>query len=151
MNERRLEPPSGQPPPTSASLGAGEPIDLVTLAGEICRRYRQEFADEAETYGDAGYAWCVHDNQHLLNWAAGAVRGIIEMNPEVAWLAKVLEARQFPIDRLARNLDIAADVSRTHVHGRQGEQLAAVLARAATFVRSRHTFLDQPGPAAGHR
>jgi hypothetical protein len=142
VNDRRLEPPSGHPPPTSASLGSGKPLELSGLAREICQRYRREFPDEEERYGEAGYAWCVHDNHHLLNWAAGAVSGMIEMNPEVAWLAKVLEARHFPIARLARNLEIAANVARTEVGGGHGEQLAAVLANAAAFVRSRDTFLD---------
>jgi hypothetical protein len=28
----------------------------------------------------------------------------------VAWLARVVEAREFPLERLARNLEIAAEV-----------------------------------------
>ena len=136
--DRRLSPPSGHPAPTQASLGTDAPLQLLPLAQEICRRYRAEFPDEQERYGDAGVAWCVHDNQHLLNWGAGAVRGLIDMNPEVAWLADVLQARGFPIDRLARNLDIGAQVVSEHVDGKQGRRLSAVLTEAATFVRSRH-------------
>jgi hypothetical protein len=60
------EPPSGAPPPVTAELRDGEALDLRALAEEICRRYRDEFPDEEERYGDAGVAWCVHDNQHLL-------------------------------------------------------------------------------------
>lgn len=143
MNDRRLYPPSGgHPPPVSASLGTGQPLDLRDLAQLICRRYRDEFPDEEERYGAAVDAWCVHDNQHLLNWAAGEVRGIIEIRPQVEWLGRVLEARSFPLDRLARNLDLAADVARAEVAGPAGEQLAAVLADTAAFVRSRDSFLD---------
>jgi len=139
---RRLEPPSGQPPPAEAQLGDGDPLDLAALAREICRRYRSEFPDEAERYGDAGNAWCVHDNQHLLNWAVGSANGYVDFEREVAWLARVLEARDFPLDRLARNLDIGGDVVREQLGGERGERLAAVLAGGAVLVRSRETFLD---------
>ena len=139
----RLEPPSGQPPPTEARLGDGAPIDLAALAREICRRYRAEYADEAERYGDAGNAWCVHDNQHLLNWAAGCANGYVDFEREVAWLARVLEARDFPLDRLARNLDIGAEVAREQIGGARGERLAAVLAGGGGFVRSQETFLEE--------
>jgi hypothetical protein len=117
-------------------------LDLRRLAQEICRRYRQEFPDEQERYGDAGQEWCVHDNQHLLSWAAGEVNGHLELVTQVAWLAKVLEARGFPLDRLARNLDIGAEVARTHVDEGVGGRLAEVLARAAEHVRQHETFLD---------
>jgi hypothetical protein len=114
----------------------------VPLAEEICRRYRATFPDEEARYGEAGNAWCVHDNQHLLNWAAGAVCGYLEMNPEVAWLAKVLQARDFPVERLARNLDIGAEVVLEEVAGPAGRQLAEVLQAAAAHVRSRDSWLD---------
>ena len=138
----RLEPPSGQPPPTEARLGDGPPLDLAALAREICRRYQTEFPDERERYGDAGNAWCVHDNQHLLNWAAGSVNGYVDLEREVGWLARVLEARDFPIDRLARNLEIGADVVREQVGGARGDELAAAMATGAAFVRSKPSFLD---------
>jgi hypothetical protein len=53
----------------------------------------------------------------------------------------VLEARGFPIERLARNLDIAADVVLETVQGGFAKKLANVLAESASFVRSRGTFL----------
>jgi hypothetical protein len=124
-------------PPTDAVL-AGEhvPVALVPLAQEICRRYRAEFPDEQGRYGDAGVAWCVHDNQHILNWAIGARNGRVDLERELAWLARVLEARHFPLDRLARDLEIAADVVRERY-----ESLAAELSAGAAFVRSRESFL----------
>ncbi len=134
---RRAAPPSGYPAPTDASLGHDTTLHLVPLATEICRRYRDEFPDEQERYGDAGIAWCLHDNQHLLNWGAGAVRGLIEMNPEVAWLAGVLEARDFPVERLVRNLEIGADVVLEHVKSQEGQRLSVVLRDAATFLKNR--------------
>jgi hypothetical protein len=141
VTSRPLAPPSGFSPPAEAAVGEGPPLDLVALAREICRRYQLEFPDDLERYGDKVTAWCVHDNQHLLNWAAGAVRGDIEMHPEVAWLAKVLEARDFPLDRLVRNLQLGADVVGDRVPGATGRRLAAVLADAAELVDSRDTFL----------
>jgi hypothetical protein len=127
------------PPPDRAILvGADEPVELVPLAQEICRRYREEFPDEQERYGDAGMAWCVHDNQHILNWAVGARNGYVDLNRELAWLARVLEARDFPLDRLARNLDIAAEVAAEL-------PVSDDLAAAARFIRSRESFLDDEG------
>ena len=65
----RPEPPSGQAPPRRARLADGTEVDLAALAVEVCARYRAEFADEEERYGEAGELWCRHDNQHIVNWA----------------------------------------------------------------------------------
>jgi hypothetical protein len=133
------EPPTGSPPPLEASVEGGAPIDLRALAEEICRRYRDEFPDEQGRYGDAGMAWCVHDNQHILNWAVGAANGFTDLERELAWLARVLEARDFPLDRLARDLELAAAVAEEQlVEPARG--IATHLAGGAAFVRSRETF-----------
>jgi hypothetical protein len=130
-----VEPPSGAAPPTRAVLvGADAPIELVPLAEEICRRYRAEFPDEEGRYGDAGMAWCVHDNQHILNWAVGARNGYVDLRKELAWLARVLEAREFPVERLARNLEIAAAVAAEL-------PIADDLAAGAAFIREKKSFL----------
>jgi hypothetical protein len=142
VNQRPVEPPGGEAPPSSACLGDDEPLDLIELAREICRRYRAEFPDEQERYGSAGVAWCVHDNQWLLSWAAESIAGYLDMKDEVGWLASVLEARGFPLQRLCRDLEIGADVVLEHVSGTPGETLAAVLVDAGAFVRSRGTFLS---------
>ena len=134
-----LNPPSGHPPPLEAALGPDATLSLLPLAQEICRRYREEFPDEQARYGDAGNAWCVHDNQHLLNWGAGEVQGYYVMNPQVDWLAGVLKARDFPLDRLARNLEIGADVIAEYVEGEHGQRLSTVLADAAAYIRARHS------------
>lgn len=134
----RVRPPEGgeEAPRVSSPLAGGEVLDLVALATAICERYRREYPDEWERYGDAGIAWCVHDNQHLLNWATETVNGDLDIRQEVAWLATVLESRNFPTDRLARGLDIGADVVSCRVGGPGGRDLAAVLADTASFVRS---------------
>jgi hypothetical protein len=104
------EPPSGAAPPASAVLRDGGTLDLRALAEEVCRRYRAEYPDEEKRYGDAGIAWCIHDNQHLINWAVVDCNGYGGFAQQVEWLAGVLAARDFPLDRLARDLVIAADV-----------------------------------------
>jgi hypothetical protein len=135
----RPAPPSGQPPPRRAELADGTELDLEALAREICTRYRAEYPDEEERYGQAGVQWCRHDNQHLVNWAVLHTREFVVLDEQVAWLAKVLEAREFPLDRLARNLDIGADVVRERVE--RADDVAAALSGAAAMVRSRPTFL----------
>jgi hypothetical protein len=127
-------PPGGTPPPDRAVLvGADEPIELAPLAEEICRRYREEFPDEEARYGDAGMTWCIHDNQHILNWAVGARNGYVDLQAELSWLARVLDARDFPLERLARNLEIAAEVT-------AGIPIADDLAAGARFIGSRESF-----------
>lgn len=84
--------------------------------------------------------WCLHDNQHILNWAVNAWHGYGGFEPQLAWLAGVLEARDFPLERLARDLDIAAGV----VQGSRGSHgaLSETLAAGARFVRSKTSFLN---------
>jgi hypothetical protein len=114
-------------------------LDLEALAAEVCARYRAEFPDEEGRYGEAGMQWCRHDNQHLLNWAVLDMHDYVSLDERVAWLAKVLEARDFPLERLARDLDIAAAVVGERVPA--GEAVARALTGAAAMVRSRATFL----------
>ena len=135
----RPAPPSGQPPPRQVALADGTEVDLEAVATEVCARYAAEYPDEHERYGDAGRDWCMHDNQHLVNWAVLDTREYVSLEDQVSWLAKVLEAREFPLDRLARDLDIAAAVVGERVPG--GGPVAAALTRAGAMVRSRPTFL----------
>ena len=123
----RRPPPPSSPAPTTAQLH-GATFDLVAPARETCRRYRLEFPDEEGRYGDAGMAWCVHDNQHILSWAAMAVEYDLGMERQLEWLADVLRNRDFPVARLARNLEIAADVI-------EDPALAERLRAGAGFVR----------------
>ena len=109
---RDVAPPSGgTAPPATARLPDGELLHLTTLAEEISRRYWAEYADDAERYGDAGLAWCIHDNQWLLGWAVEdfEIKGGHFLR-NVRWLAGVLRARDYPAERLARDLEIAAEV-----------------------------------------
>jgi hypothetical protein len=143
---RKVTRPSGMAAPheVPSPAGDGRVLDLIALAKSVCSRYYEEFTDEDERYGDAGRAWCVHDNQHLLNWAALDAAGSVDLDSQVAWLARVLEARDFPLDRLARNLDLGAAVVRDD-GGEGAEAMAQALEGAARMVRERGTFLgDRP-------
>jgi hypothetical protein len=101
-------PPTSRAPDTARLHG--EEIDLIGPATEVCRRYRLEFPDEQGRYGEAGIAWCVHDNQHILSWAVMAVEFGLGMERQLEWLAGVLGSRDFPLERLVRDLEIAAEV-----------------------------------------
>lgn len=109
----RPAPPSGATPPVEAYLPDGTAIDLRPLAREICARYRAEFPDEQERYGNAGIEWCQHDNLYLMAWAIQDARdGTVRLGEQASWLGRVLAARDFPLLRLVRDLEIAAEVAR---------------------------------------
>jgi hypothetical protein len=147
VTDPRTQPPSGTPPPRVAPGPDGGDVDLVALAQAICRRYDAEFPDERTRYGPAGLAWCEHDNQHLLNWAIADVHGgFLDLLEQVAWLARVLAARDFPLPRLARNLELGAEVVAEELGD---ERLAARLRDAAASVDrgDRIRPCDRPAPA----
>ena len=102
--------PSGGAPPELAQLPGGRRLELATPAREIARRHRAEFPDEEERYGDGGLEWCAYDNQWILAWAAADAAGFESLGRQIEWLAGVLDARGYPVERLARDLEIAADV-----------------------------------------
>ncbi len=138
-----LRPPSGSPPPATATIG-GAAIELAPLARDICERYRGEFPDETGRYGEAGNEWCRHDNQWLLSWAVSDVLGGADLDEQVRWLARVLHARNFPLERLARDLQIAAEVVAQAAFGDASAAVAGRLAAAASTVAG----LDLSPPAA---
>ena len=106
----RPAPPSGAEPPHTAGRADGSTTELDPIAQVVCRRYFEEFPDDVERYGDAGAAWCVHDSLYLLAWAiADHDFGDLSLDDQVRWLADVLAARSFPVERLARHLELVAD------------------------------------------
>ena len=106
---RRVAPPSGAPAPETA-----DGVDLRALGELVTNRYGREFPDEDERYDPAIWrAWCRHDAQYLLQWAILDADGTISLDEQVAWLARVLSARDFPLDRLARTLELCADAVAT--------------------------------------
>lgn len=119
--------PSGGAPPEVAELPGGERLELAAPAREIARRHRAEYLDEEERYGDRGLDWCANDNQWILAWAAANAAGFENLGSHIEWLAGILEARGYPVERLARDLEIAADVV---------APLRAVLESGADAVRA---------------
>lgn len=87
-------------------------MSLLPLVETIADRYFEAHPEEVERYGPVGREWCVHDNQHLLNWAILDARGDTSLVEQVAWLANVLAARGFPLTSLRDDLRIAAAVLR---------------------------------------
>jgi hypothetical protein len=106
----RPSPPSGAPPPQVVRLDDGSVVALGPLVELVAERYYDAYPDEDERYGPAGREWCIHDNLYLLAWAYGARRGDVRFEEQVLWLARVLHSRGFPLERLAHDLRIAADV-----------------------------------------
>ena len=127
----RTAPPSGWPPPADAPLGE-DTIDLGPLAEAIADRYFAEFPGDLERYGTAARDWELHDTAHCLNWAALDVRGFASLDRNIHWLASILRARDFPVEQLARNLEIAAEVCDEQL----SDAVAARLRNAANHVRS---------------
>jgi hypothetical protein len=126
---KRTAMPSGAPPPEEAGG-----LDLRAMAERVTDRYGVEFPDEDERYEPRVWrAWCRHDSQYLLQWAVLDAEGATSLQRQVDWLAGVLEARGFPLDRLARTLELCADEADTEDRA----DAASSLRDAAGGVRSR--------------
>jgi hypothetical protein len=130
---RGVPPPSGWPAPATATL-AGRPIGLAPLAEATADRYFGEFPEDLERYGEAARAWEVHDTAHCLHWAVLDVEHRASLKTEIAWLASILRARGFPLEHLARNLELAASVVDERLEA-PGAAVAARLRDAAATVR----------------
>jgi len=139
VTDRRTQPPGGWPPPDRATL-AGRQVELPPLAAAVSERYFQRYPEDLERYGDLARQWEIHDTQHLLNWAIGDVEGHVELERQVGWLAGVLEARDFPLEHLAGNLELAGEVVADELDG--AEALGGRLRDAAAHVRGRESFLN---------
>ena len=63
------------------------------------------------------------------------VEGTASLEREIAWLANVLRSRDFPLEHLARNLELAADVVDEQL-GAAGGEVAARLRASAASVRA---------------
>jgi hypothetical protein len=122
-------------PPTSATLPDGTVLDLHGLACEISDRHLRRHPEDTERYGEVARDWCVHDNQHLLNWAALDATGALSFQEQLAWLANVLGSRGYPLPSLADNLETAAQVAREEIVSEHVARVAGTLEAGAAFVR----------------
>jgi hypothetical protein len=137
---QRPAPPSGTAPPERVRSPHGRQIDLVEIARKTCIAYDHEFPDERERYGPAGAEWCRHDTQHLLNWAVLSLTQELDYERELSWLARVLEARNFPLPRLARCPELLAQTTRESVPNEP--QIAERVQHGAVFIASHTSFLS---------
>lgn len=134
----RLRPPSGgMAPPTTAKLPDGTNLDLLPLARTIADEHLARHPEELERYGEAVRAWCIHDNQHLLNWAALDLGGVMDLDAQVAWLANVLSSRGYPLESLVDDLQTARSVLRRPPVSDGRRVLAERLGAAAAALRRR--------------
>jgi hypothetical protein len=124
------------------TLPGGVPYETAPLAAEIAERFFAEHPDDLARYEDPGTAraWCEHDNRYLLSWAAMDACGAASVVEQVSWLARVLEARGYPLAHLVDDLLIAADRVEARV-GPPGADVAAALRRAGEHVGGTPTFL----------
>jgi len=121
----RPAPPTGVTPPQAFELGDGTQIDLSPLARTLCEHYYTLYPDDLERYGPAGQAWCDHDSRYLLAWALQDARGgTVDCVAQVKWLGRVLAGRGFPVQRLARHVELTAEVLRTSGLGDLGNRAA---------------------------
>jgi hypothetical protein len=128
MSTRRPAPPSGMAPPTVARLPDGSDVELRPLAQRITDAHLRRHPEDVERYGaELARDWGVHDNQHLLEWAIGD----IDLLAQVAWLARVLDARGYPVANLADNLMIGAGVVADEIPGPAGDAIADRMRAAA--------------------
>jgi hypothetical protein len=125
---REVARPSGWTPPGEAWFG-GARIDLVPLAGEVADRHLARHPEDVERYGDVAREWAVHDMRHVLHWAFGDHGGLVELDRQVGWLARVLGARDYPLENLWSCLRTAAEVVDERVDG--GAPVAARLREVA--------------------
>src|SRR3954452_10617846 len=88
--KRLLKPSGGTTPADSARGQGGQLLFLAPLAHEAALRHQAEFPDEAARYGPAGSAWCVHNLQYVLAWAARDETSPGLLERELAWLTRLL-------------------------------------------------------------
>jgi hypothetical protein len=132
----RTAPPTGATAPQMFELTDGTTIDLRPLARQLSASYYKNYPDDLERHGDAGPAWCEHDSRYLLAWALEDARsGHVDCVAQVAWLGRVLNARDFAIDRLAHHVELTATLLRTAALGQTTDRAAERLVEAANQLR----------------
>lgn len=128
-------PPSGVNPPQTFELENGTEIDLGPLANQLGDLYYDIYPDDLERYGAAGRAWCEHDSRYLLAWGLEDARaGTVDCVEQVQWLGRILANRSFPIERLARHVELTAAVTRNSGLGEVGNRAATRMSQAAAAL-----------------
>jgi hypothetical protein len=129
-----VAPPGGAPPPISATLSDGTSVDLRPLAARIADEHLRRHPEDAERYGDdLARQWCTHDNQHILNWAVGD----LDLNGQLAWLARILDARGYPVVNLIDTVTIGAEVIARELATPAAQEVSTRMRRAAETLSGR--------------
>ena len=147
----RPAPPSGVNPPQTFQLADGTEIDLAPLARTLCEHYYGLYPDDLERYGPEGQAWCDHDSRYLLAWGLEDARAqTVDCVAQVQWLARVLTARSFPIQRLVRHVELTANILRTSDLGDLGNRAGERMSEASRSLTSptSEAPTTKPTPAA---
>jgi hypothetical protein len=124
--------------------GSAAPCEYrALLAYRPTRSCRQKpvssYPDDLERYGVAGRAWCEHDSRYLLAWGLEDARaGTVDCVEQVQWLGRVLANRAFPIERLARHVELTVAVTRSSGLGEVGDRAAARMSQAAAALIETH-------------
>lgn len=87
------------------------PAHWLPLAETVCGRWYAEFPETDARYGERGRAYCAHDTAYLIAWLADELDLGLEGSYArgVAWLASVLEARDFPMESFRRSLTLVGE------------------------------------------
>ena len=135
----RLVPPNPTAAPVTAAGEDGSTFPLAPMAARLCERYFTAYPDDGERLGSVGWLWCEHDSRHLLAWGLQDARTHdLDCVERVAWLARVLAARGFPLERLACHVGWTAEVLTSSGLGPLG-------ARAGERMDAAARALGQPG------
>ena len=93
--------------------GLGHPPERYAAAAEVVTaRLYLEYPELLERYGDRGRRFGVHDTTYQIGWIVSAVeqQSASPLRREMVWLRDVLRSRQFPMDVLRRNFELAIEV-----------------------------------------
>ncbi|MEX2626058.1 MAG: hypothetical protein WD225_04195 [Ilumatobacteraceae bacterium] len=100
-------------PPAHATVD-GEVVDYAPIIDVIAHRYFATGHPHGDVPEHLARRWHAHDTAYLLQWAIDDISGYGSLERELRWLADVLHSRNFPLDGLAANLDLMADVINTN-------------------------------------
>ena len=120
-------------PPATVMTATGETVELVPLAEEVTRRHLARHQEDVTRYGhELAWEWCVHDMQHVLAWAIADQ----EFRGQLAWLARLLDARDYPVNNVFDCVVTAAEVVGQELPPEVGPAVAARMRQAADALRS---------------